>query len=49
MKFSGKNPALRVAANRQAVKKPSFLQKTYKKYPFILRFKLGIANRFLSS
>jgi hypothetical protein len=49
MKFSGKNPALRVAANRQAVKKPSFLQKTYKKHPFILRFKLGIANRFLSS
>jgi hypothetical protein len=37
------------AAKRQAVKKPSFLQKTYKKYPFILRFKLGIANRFLSS
>ena len=26
MKFSGKNPALRVAAKRQAVKKPCFSQ-----------------------
>ena len=28
MKFSGKNPALRVAAKRQAVKKPLFSLKT---------------------
>jgi hypothetical protein len=42
-------PFMHKFPKRQAVKKPSFLQKTYKKYPFILRFKLGIANRFLSS